>query len=216
MAAAEIGATNIEWFDFVPQGSKLLYPTRQPIRERELKRLEFLREDADIQSRYDQFWPRTGNQQNWDAIGRAEYAGQQEWLLVEAKANTEEIVRNGTGAGAASRETIGRSLNETKAALGIDAGKNWVDGYYQYANRLANLHFLNQNQRPARLLFLYFCGDQNPYATCPSDAEGWEPKLQEVETDLGMDVMSGELRHRMHKLFLSVDAENWRLAKLVR
>ena len=124
MVAAEIGATNIEWFDFVPHRSKLLYPTRQPIREREMGRLEFLSEDADIQSRYDQFWPRTGNQQNWDAVGIAKYAGQQEWLLVEAKANTEEIVRKGTGAGAASRETIGGSLNETKAALGIDEGKN--------------------------------------------------------------------------------------------
>jgi len=210
MVCAEIGAASIEWFDFVPCRSTKLYTTRQPIRERELVRLEFLKEDKEIQSQYNGFWPRTGEQQNWDAIGRAEYSGQQEWLLVEAKANIEEIVLKGTGAGVASREMIDKALNETKAALGIDAGKNWIDGYYQYANRLATLHFLNKNQRPARLLFLYFCGDQNPDATCPNTAEEWSAKLKDVESQLGLDTMTGPLQHRVHKMFLSVDAQIWR------
>lgn len=210
MVCAEIGAASIEWFGFVPCRSTKLYTTRQPIRERELVRLEFLKEDKELQSQYDRFWPRTGEQQNWDAIGRAEYSSQQEWLLVGAKANIEEIILKGTNAGEASRKTISRSLDETKAALGIDAGKNWIDGYYQYANRLATLHFLNKNQRPARLLFLYVCGDQNPYRTCPNTAEEWSAKLKDVERQLGLDTMTGPLQHRVHKLFLSVDARNWR------
>lgn len=210
IVCAKIGATNIDWFDFVPSRSKQLYTTHQPIRERELVRLDFLNDDKGIQTLYDQFWPSSGMQQNWDAIGRAEYSGQQEWLLVEAKANIEEIIPKGTNAGEASRRTISRSLDETKAALGIDAEKNWIDGYYQYANRLATLHFLNKNQRPARLLFLYFCGDQNPDATCPNTAEEWNAKLKDVERQLGMDTMTGPLQRRVHKLFLSVDAQNWR------
>lgn len=35
-------------------------------------------------------------------------------------------------------------------------------GYYQAANRMATLYFVQREQIPARLLFIYFLGDQVP------------------------------------------------------
>ena len=52
-------------------------------------------------------------------------------------------------------------------ALGVSADRDWLKGYYQYANRIAALHFLTQHKVPAHLLLIYFLGDRFSVAYAP-------------------------------------------------
>jgi hypothetical protein len=83
--------------------------------------------------------------------------------------------------------------------------------YYQYANRLAHLHFLLQHDIPARLVFIYFCGDNwggktlsngNP-PNCPKEAQQWDAYLKDMHDRLRMNGQS-KLEERVHSLFLPV------------
>ena len=86
-------------------------------------------------------------------IGRAKVGMTYEWFLVEAKANAEEMRSHCGAADGASRAMIERSLNATKAALGVEATRDWTTPYYQFCNRPVALHFLNINMVPARMIY---------------------------------------------------------------
>ncbi|HEX6966291.1 MAG TPA: hypothetical protein VF166_10865 [Gemmatimonadaceae bacterium] len=124
------------------------------------------------------FWPRGGPQ--WDALGRGD-AGTV--LLVEAKAHLSELASTCT-ASPQSRARIEHSLEETKRALGARADADWLTGYYQYANRLAHLHFLRALHVPAILIFLYFTNDQRMNG--PISCDGWSEGLRAVYAHLGL------------------------------
>ena len=83
-----------------------------------------------------------------------------EHLLVEAKAHVEEL-RSACGAKEeGGLDMIRDALTATIAANGFQVPvERWLRLLYQYANRLAHLHFLLQHDVPARLIFIYFCGD---------------------------------------------------------
>jgi len=55
----------------------------------------------------------------------------------------------------------------------VDPARDWNQPYYQYANRLAFLHFMGTQGVAARLCFLYFTGDAAPGRTCPKSREAW-------------------------------------------
>lgn len=101
------------------------------------------------------FWPPRGPQ--WDALAKTK-SGQV--ILVEAKANIPEIVSPGTGAGITSKRIIDKSLNDTKAFLGLTNDIDWSGKFYQYTNRLAHLYFLRVKcNKPTFLVNIYFIGD---------------------------------------------------------
>ena len=208
--ARAINAKSIRWLDFKPNKGGGSYFNGAPILDRELERVEFL----DNASAYDSFWPKRGTQQNWDAIGRADINGVNEWLLVEAKANLAEINNHGTDAKEhGGRPMIRNSFIETLEALGhehdsaVEWAEQWLSGYYQTANRLATLHFLTSQNIPARLLFIYFCGDHPSIRRkCPSKPEEWHVKIEEVKSKLGLKGTSA-LEKRVHHIFINVDAK---------
>jgi hypothetical protein len=116
-----------------------------------------------------QWWPRGGA--HWDALARVGQGSVDGVLLVEAKANIPEIA-NGSpcAAGAPSssqaskdnRERITQALRETMCANGVDVAhaSAWIGSHcYQYANRLAHLHFLRQQGVEAWLAHIYFLDD---------------------------------------------------------
>ena len=73
-----------------------------------------------------------------------------------------------------------------------------------YANRLATLHFMAKHGIPARLVFLYFCGDRHPDGKfCPATADAWQFTLDQVEAGLGLQGGS-ELEQRVNKVFVGV------------
>ena len=86
---------------------------------------------------------------------------------------------------------------------------NWLAPYYQYANRLAMLHFLMKEcdpSIPARLLFIYFLGDQHDGVICPQKIADWKPDITAMEHHLGIDPHN-ELYQRVHRMYLTVNPE---------
>lgn len=194
---ALIGGDTIDWLDFH-------FNPKPSWKDAERMGLDFVAE-PDVQSAWKHFWPRTGRAQNWDAVGRVRNKGEEHWLLVEAKANAEEI-GSSCKAEKAGRAQIEMALTETKEALGVAAEHDWLNRYYQFCNRVAALHFLNLQDVPAHLLFVYFVGDNVPSRTCPQDAEEWRPVLLAQEQHVGLPA-GHPLAHRIHKLFLPVCPE---------
>jgi hypothetical protein len=178
--ASELGvpASSVSWLDF---------PRRTSGEEREFRGVEFLPANdllATALTEWKGFWPQTGRQQTWDAVGRAE----DEWLLVEAKANQPEFCSPPTTAKPeGGRPQIERALSRVKRDLGVHRYYTWTGTYYQYANRLAMLWFLRNQGVPARLLFIYFTGDVFPDGTpCPQDRDEWEALIEARRLTLGL------------------------------
>jgi len=124
------------------------------------------------------FWPAGGPQ--WDALG---LSSSKEVILVEAKAHFDELTSH-CGAGKGSRVLIDAALSTTKTALGIAVDANWLSPYYQYANRLAPIQFLQTLGVKARLAFVYFYGDTDMRG--PMSPSEWKQRLATVKAQLGI------------------------------
>ncbi len=197
------GGTSIQWLDF-----KFSNNNSPLLHDKELKGLEFIL-DKQVQEIWKSFWPQTGNPQNWDAVGKLNKNGREEWLLVEAKGHLEEINSDCGAKNSDSIQQITSALLETSAAFGNNEQpiENWLKNYYQYANRLAVLNFLTNKLSPlipANLLFIYFVGDNQVNFKCPQNKEEWIPALDEMEAWLGIK-KNAELNKRVYKLFLPVN-----------
>jgi hypothetical protein len=117
-----------------------------------------------------EFWPTGGA--HWDALGRSDRGV----VLVEAKANIPEIAngspcaagKSGTEAALDSRQKISDALAATRKSLSVNEtyASVWIDTHcYQYANRLAHLHFLRERGVDACLLHVYFTNDDSHIPT---------------------------------------------------
>ncbi len=188
------GAAGVEWLDFPFDASR-------DWGDGEWKGLEFLAPDSPARKAWSEAWPARGNPPNWDAVARIEHDSGPEWLLVEAKANAEELASTCAASDAGGRALIAATLARTKAALGVDAGRDWLAGHYQYANRMAVLHLLVATGEEARLLFIYFTGDRHPTATCPADEAEWESFLGAQAAHIGLPA-GHPLADRVHTVFL--------------
>jgi hypothetical protein len=119
----------------------------------------------------------------WDALAVAKRGGDRVGVvLIEAKSYPEEILGPGCRATSAeSRNRIGRSLDAAKAAFGADPAADWMGSCYQFANRLAHLHFLRQQGVPAWLVNVCFIGDWHRRTTRGE----WQAALPNTRRMLG-------------------------------
>jgi len=102
------------------------------------------------------FWPKGGPQ--WDALGKLSDGSP---LLIEAKAHISEVLSNIQASSPNSVKLIELSLERTKRELGVRTKNSWTAPFYQYANRVAHLHFLNNlNKTKSYLAFVNFVGDE--------------------------------------------------------
>jgi hypothetical protein len=160
-------------------------------------------EDVAVRAAWRKFWPRKGNIPNWDAVGKVSFENQVDWLLVEAKAHLSEL-RNGSGAKErGGLRKIRDAFSESKAAYGVADGHDWLKPYYQFCNRLAVLHFLLKEHKPARLLFVYFVGDNQHGKRCPKCEEEWQESLRLMYNHAGLTDKTA-LTKRIHRIFLPV------------
>lgn len=95
--------------------------------------------------------------------------------MFEAKANHPEFCSHVCGAAGKGRAVIEAAMSKVKCHLNVHRDFQWLGTYYQYANRLACLYFLNViGQVPARLVTIYFTGDKFPDGrVCPSTETEW-------------------------------------------
>lgn len=125
------------------------------------------------------FWPSRGPQ--WDALG---LTSEGRPVLVEAKAHLAELTSNCQASGD-SLAMIHAALQATKEAIGVQSGSDWLTKYYQYANRLAHLHFLRSRcDTDALLVFLYFTNDDEMRG--PKTADEWKAGLQDAYAHLAI------------------------------
>jgi hypothetical protein len=132
------------------------------------------------------FWPRGGP--TWDALAVAELTDKpqkQGVVLVEAKSHLTELCSTGCRAEGASLKQVKEALSLTRQWLGVPDKyeDRWLGPFYQTANRLAFLYFLQEVIKvPAWLVNIYFMDD--PYR--PTSKEQWEGFLPEVKWTLGL------------------------------
>jgi hypothetical protein len=172
--------------------------------EREPEGLAFLRDREDVQTLWREFWPQRGRAQTWDGVAKLHRGADVEWVLIEAKANAVEFVTPPCAASKdGGRAQIEKTLGRVKSALGVHRHYPWLGTYYQYANRLAVLHFLNElAQVPARLLHVYFTGDCFPDGReCPANIERWHELIRARTITLGLPEPHA-LSDRTHEAFL--------------
>jgi len=98
------------------------------------------------------YWPTMGTQPNWDGVIVHKTEKNAEIVIVEAKASLEEIKSH---TNSEKNETINDAFSGTQNYFGI-TNTNWFGDYYQLANRLALIHFLQANGINASLLYIYF------------------------------------------------------------
>ena len=197
--AQATGAITVEW---------LSAPVTSSGTTQEWEGVDFLGPDPAQMRRWAAFWPQRGSAQRWDAVARLHGPAGDEWLLVEAKAHVSELITRCKATAPASIAQIDRAFDATRQSVGADAVASavWRGAYYQYANRLAALHFLTHICDPpmqARLLFMYFCGDSHPRISGPTDATGWDATLTAQRQALGLDP-SAPLMQRVYRLFWPV------------
>jgi hypothetical protein len=207
----QIGGSATEWLDFRFKKTQQAprKDGKRPKLDCEWKGVDFR---PDLERAWSDFWPQTGNVPNWDAVGKSNAGA--EYLLVEAKAHAGEIssscsAKDGEGKGGLGK--IRTTLSRTIDAYGFKATPDdWLKGYYQYANRLACLHFLRQNSISARLIFIYFIGDKwgggkigGKFPNCPKTSGEWDKHLHAMYLHLGLDGTSDFEQH-VHKVFLPV------------
>lgn len=172
----------------------------------ETKGLNFLPVGHAAREAWRAWWPQSGNVHNWDAVALLETGEMREWVLVEAKGNAEELRQSTTAKSKAvggGLEQIQERLAETQKVVGSTGASVWTAPYYQYANRLALLHFLEQHGVAARLVFVYFTGDATSGRTCPNSVDQWRPALTAMKQHLGLTGLSA-LEKKVHEVFLPV------------
>ena len=130
------------------------------------------------------FWPQRGPV--WDALATVEgKSGSQGVILLEAKSHIMELAGKGCGATGKSLEQIKKSLTTVKRELKVKRNIDWLGDYYQYANRLAHLYFLNiEGQVPTWMVFLYFIGDVEQNS--PSTVTEWASPIDQIHEKLGL------------------------------
>lgn len=169
--------------------------------------LQFLPDDDPAKKAWSAAWPTQRTGPNWEAIAQLDHGASREWLLVEAKANLQEL-SSSCGADADSLDVIRQTLNETKTALGVPQTCKWMSPYYQFCNRLAALHVMNNAGSAARLLYVYFYGDvADARRTCPSCEREWAETLAKQDSSVGLPPRH-RLEDRIHKLFIDVRCVN--------
>lgn len=191
------GGQRVEWLDFP-------FDCSRNWQDGEWKGLDFLPKDDSARLAWNTAWPQRGNVPNWDAVGIIETRGAKEWLLVEAKANLEELHSSCQASSAGGRPLIEKTFKATKDRLGVASDRDWLNDYYQYCNRIAVLRLLVEHGVPARLLYVYFVGDKGDQRrTCPTDMSGWQSALVSLKAQVGLP-RGHSLEERLHEAFLHV------------
>lgn len=182
-----------------------IYPSDEAstTKAHELEGLEFLRSEKDVMRAWKEFWPQTGRQQTWDGIAYTTRDTEKEWLLFEAKANHPEFCSPPSRSISNGRRMIEKAMGKMKNYLGVHRDFPWLGTFYQYANRLASLYFLNVvAEVPSRLVLIYFYGDRFPDdRPCPRDEAEWRELIRACHLTLGLPEHH-KLSDRMHEVFL--------------
>ncbi|EGQ13484.1 hypothetical protein [Prevotella nigrescens] len=147
-----INDKNFDWLDFEYSD---IYKVITG--DRELYGLSFLEKKIDkglydkITSALQKAGSFISNWQHWDAV----FVLDDCFYFVEAKAYPGELYSTNDHGGSSKKEIL-NFMRENMQPYGIEVDKNWLDSYYQFANRISMMAFLNQNGLNAKAIYIYF------------------------------------------------------------
>ncbi len=162
---------------------------------KEFKGIEFLTDETtkpkyyDIKEKWKNFWPQRGNTHNWDGVIKIN----NRYVLVEAKAHIGELKSK---CGATSEKSLGEINNAFEKTIkkygSSSTVESWKNKYYQLANRLAFIYFMNEELKPdfdALLLNIYFInGYENLNQNKSVESkEAWEKAVKTEYDWLGLN-----------------------------
>lgn len=124
------------------------------------------------------FWPINGPQ--WDALGKGT---SEKLFLVEAKSHIPELISE-CKASEQSIDKIKSSLEATKKRFNVQTAYDWTKPFYQYANRLAHVNWLNENGFNAWLVNVYAVNDEEMDG--PKCIEEWLGAIRLLHRCLGI------------------------------
>jgi hypothetical protein len=130
-----------------------------------------------------EFWPEGGP--CWDALARVTGCSAEGVVLVEAKSHASGVQSSCRAENPVSRARIQASLACAKRRLGVSADVDWMEAYYQAANRYAHLIFLRDIGVQAWLVEVYFLNDKH-FVGAPATEEEWQAVLKNVSTQMGL------------------------------
>jgi hypothetical protein len=189
--------TSIDWLDFN-------FNANADIPDKEFIGIEFLQNRKDytkLKQSWKGFWPSPNNAQNWDAICRI----QNKWILIEAKANEQEISST-CSASPKSQKFISNQFDTIKKNYNISKNADWIRGYYQKANRILFLEYLRHNGIEANLLFIYFINGfmKDGIQLGVNSTNDWNLIINRQDKHLGID-NCGALKKDLFNLIIDVD-----------
>jgi hypothetical protein len=138
-----------------------------------------------------EFWPKGGP--HWDGIGKSK-SGQ--IFLVEAKSHIPELVSSLKATNPHSKKKIEKSLSWARKQFGSKTDFDWSKTFYQYANRLAHVKFLQQNHVSAYFVSVYFLNDSEMNG--PKTVDEWRGALRLLHRCLGLE------EHVLNKLVVEL------------
>ncbi len=168
--------STIEWLDFP-------YDMKRLSGDGEYIGIDFLRSQENykiIETAWEKHWPSKNKAQHWDAVGK----NNDKWILVEAKAHSEEMISD-CGAGEVSKNEIENRMSELKKTKGIKSNNSWLEKYYQKANRLLFAYFLESNDIDCQILYIYFTNGYQDKGV--EKEEDWNTLIKEQDAYLGIE-----------------------------
>lgn len=147
-----INDKNFDWLDFEYSDVNKVITG-----DRELYGLSFLEKKIDkglydkITSALQKAGSFISNWQHWDAV----FVLDDCFYFVEAKAYPGELYSTNDHGGSSKKEIL-NFMRENMKPYGIEVDENWLDSYYQFANRISMMAFLNQNGLNAKAIYIYF------------------------------------------------------------
>lgn len=200
---------DIDWLDFEYKRN-----SENKLYDSELKALSFLRKSgvhkqlkidyAKTINEWHKKWPTKGQPITLDAVG---IVGEK-LILVEAKANTNEI-KSSSGSKRDGRKIIRDSLEYLKNKLKIKVDNDWLEKYYQMANRIFLLDFLLSRKIDTYLVYIYFCNDyrRSSTSTYPTNSKEWQKHIEEQDKYLGIKDKNDGALNRRFKIFIDVKGD---------
>lgn len=132
-------------------------------------------------------WPKNGP--SWDGIAvLTDKNGEKILLLFEAKAHKSELKNHCKAKKPDSIKVISDQLEKTKKYLGLDENVDWMNNYFQFANRLAFHNYLQNKNIKVALICVYF--DNDPYWNKKKghkSKEQWEEAIETEKEYFGID-----------------------------
>lgn len=146
-----------------------------------------------------EFWSIKGSQPNIDGLILHKLENEVELIIVEAKANLKEIESKTESE---TNNKIQEAFKDTQRNLNI-CNNNWFGKYYQLANRLALVNFLNRDIKSS-LLYIYFLNGYEKRKLTGRNIEfiesksverisDWEKAIKEQYEELGINEISNQI-----------------------